>query len=130
MVKVGQPPYLECSLKGDKRFSAFYAHVNINGTISSIESFYQSYKETGVEGSIVAGWRANKGQLAKYGATRAQCRTYYSKLWNMYLEAHPELVAEAQAFNGFTDVFGKRGNCCQAEEIFHFVMRKRGFESE
>ena len=27
MIKIGEAPFLECSSKGDKRFSAFYARI-------------------------------------------------------------------------------------------------------
>lgn len=36
MVKI-----LECSTAGDKRFSAFYAKVSVNGKFDSIENHYQ-----------------------------------------------------------------------------------------
>lgn len=32
--------YLECSTKGDKRYSAFCAQITINGKTDSIEHFY------------------------------------------------------------------------------------------
>ena len=35
---------LECSSKGDKRFSSFYAKVSFYGKIDSIENIYQSVK--------------------------------------------------------------------------------------
>lgn len=35
---------LECSSKGDKRFSAFYAKIKVFGIYDSIENHYQNCK--------------------------------------------------------------------------------------
>lgn len=43
MIKHGESPYLECSSKGDKRFSAFYARLQ-NNLGRSIEEIYQGVK--------------------------------------------------------------------------------------
>ena len=41
MLSVGSPPFLECSSRGDVRFSSFYARPkSLNG--SSIEEAYQA----------------------------------------------------------------------------------------
>lgn len=37
---------LECSSRGDKRFSAFYAKVEVFSKLDSIENHYQSCKRT------------------------------------------------------------------------------------
>lgn len=42
MIKVGESPFLECSSKGDKRFSAFYARLKLFN--KTIEELYQSSK--------------------------------------------------------------------------------------
>lgn len=43
MIRVGNAPYLECSSRGDKRFSAFYARIKSLG-YKSIEELYQAKK--------------------------------------------------------------------------------------
>ena len=43
MIRHGSPPYLECSSKGDKRFSAFSARIRARGN-RSIEEVYQAAK--------------------------------------------------------------------------------------
>ncbi len=43
MIRCGMPPYLECSSKGDKRFSAFYARLEAYDS-QTIESIYQAAK--------------------------------------------------------------------------------------
>jgi hypothetical protein len=44
MLRFGHPPYLECSSRGDKRFSAFYAKPS-SGNGKSIEELYQASKK-------------------------------------------------------------------------------------
>ena len=50
---------LECSSKGDRRFSAFYAKISFYGKIDSIEHIYQSVKRD-KNGDLV-----NKGKKAE-----------------------------------------------------------------
>lgn len=59
MVKFGEAPFLECSSKGDKRFSAFSAFVNGK----SIEAQFQGAKVF-EDGSTGLHWREAKGKKA------------------------------------------------------------------
>lgn len=43
MIKHGFAPFLECSTKGDRRFSAFCAHIRSRNN-QSIEEIYQAAK--------------------------------------------------------------------------------------
>jgi len=43
MIQHGTAPFMECSSKGDKRFSAFYARVKFYGN-KTIEDLYQGSK--------------------------------------------------------------------------------------
>ena len=62
MIKHGVAPYLECSGKGDKRFSAFYARIKADRN-RSIEEIYQAAKV--FEGGITnLSWREAKGRKA------------------------------------------------------------------
>lgn len=110
MLRYGEPPYLECSTKGDKRFSAFYA--KIQGT--SIEEHYQGYKvlEDGTAGNS---WRYAKGKKA---INQEECTTYYSKLWDLYIHENPELLVVLREATGLSDMFGQEGHCCQATELW------------
>jgi hypothetical protein len=60
MVKHGVAPYLECSSKGDKRFSAFYARIKAKKN-KSIEELYQAFKIFD-DGSTGLDWREAKGR--------------------------------------------------------------------
>ena len=83
MMLYGQAPYLECSTKGDRRFSAFVAKVNGR----SIEEQYQAAKvfEGGVTGLH---WTKVKGRKAQ---NAEECAALYERLWAQYIEEHPEL---------------------------------------
>ncbi len=109
MVRHGVAPFLECSSRGDKRFSAFYA---MSGG-RCIEEVYQTAKvfEEGVDLT----WRERRGCKPLNGD---ECRVLYALLWDVYIEARPELLVVLRAATGLSDVFGKKGHCCQATELW------------
>ena len=110
MIRHGDPPYLECSSKGDRRFSAFYARVD--GL--TIEEQYQAAKRF-ADGSTGLHWRAAKG---RHAVNAAECAQRYSQLWDQYMAAHPELLTAVRAASGLSDRFGQPGHVCQATELW------------
>ena len=110
MLKFGEEPFLECSSKGDKRFSAFYAKWRGK----SIEDRYQAAKVF-EDGSTGLSWKEAKG---KKPVNAEVVRGYYSALWDHYFEENPELLEVIKQYNGFSDIFGQEGHACQAEEIY------------
>lgn len=113
MIKHGEAPYLECSSRGDKRFSAFYARPKaFNGR--SIEEIYQATKVF-EDGSTGLTWREAKGKKAK---NMELCATLYSELWDQYISENPELLAVLKAASGLSDIFGQAGHRCQATELW------------
>lgn len=76
MLKFGQPPYLECSSKGDKRFSAFYAQIQSRNN-KSIEEIYQAPKVF-EDGSTGLGWRDAKGRVC---VNIEECQNVYATPW-------------------------------------------------
>lgn len=109
MITVGKPPYLECSSKGDKRFSAFYAIVNGQ----SIEEQYQAAKV--FKDGTNFHWKKAKGRRA---SNQEEVSVLYSKLWDQYITEHPELLTVLQNAMGLSDMFGQPGHCCQAIELW------------
>src|SRR6478736_5199827 len=61
MIQHGVAPFLECSSKGDKRFSAFYARLRTENN-RTIEDLYQCSKV--INGKLVRHWREGKGKRA------------------------------------------------------------------
>ena len=110
MVKHGVAPFLECSSRGDKRFSAFYARVDGR----SIEDHYQAAKVF-ADGSTGLTWREAKG---KKPINSDEVHALYAQLWNRYIAAHPELLAVLRAASGLSDMFGQSGHACQATELW------------
>ena len=113
MIKHGEAPYLECSSKGDKRFSAFYARIPALGN-KSIEELYQA-KKVFEDGSTGLSWREAKGQKA---INQQECSEYYSSLWDIYMMANPDLMDILVNTTGVSDLFGQEGHCCQATELW------------
>jgi hypothetical protein len=111
MIRHGVAPFLECSTKGDKRFSAFCAFVNGQ----SIEAQYQAAK---VFASGVSGlhWREAKG---KHFVNVKECAELYTKLWRQYIAENPELLCVIVNATGLSDIFGQPFHVCQATELWH-----------
>lgn len=112
MIKHGEPPYLECSSKGDKRFSAFYAKMSF-APFKTIEESYQASKifEDGSTGLSI---KEAKGRKA---INQEFCSKYYSKLWDQYISEN-NLLPVLKAASGLSDMFGQEGRCCQATELW------------
>lgn len=112
MVRHGEAPFLECSSRGDKRFSAFFAKVRGK----SIEQRYQEAKDLGdAEANAYLGWKKRQGLPA---VNAEECRALYAALWDEYIDARPELLPVLKAATGLSDVFGKEGHACQATELW------------
>lgn len=112
MLKFGKAPYLECSSKGDKRFSAFYARpVSLKG--KSIEESYQGMKVF-ADGSTGLNWREAKGKKA---INAKECAIAYDKWWREWVEEQNLLPVLISA-TGLSDIFGQKGHVCQAEVLW------------
>lgn len=120
MIKVGFEPILECSSKnpeGDKRFSAFYARIAKRGN-RTIEEIYQASKvfKNGDTGLSI---QSAKGRAA---VNMTECAELYSLLWDEYFEENPDLYKVIARYRGFSDIFGKAGSVCQANEVYrHWI---------
>jgi len=110
MIQHGVAPFLECSSKGDHRFSAFYARVNGR----SIEEQYQAAKIF-ADGRTGLSWQEAKGLKA---VNQEELAKLYSKLWDQYIAEHPELLEVLKQASGLSDVFGQSGHACQATELW------------
>lgn len=112
MVKCGVALYLECSSRGDKRFSAFFAKpASLNGI--SIEAAYQAMKVF-PDGSTGLHWRKAKGKRA---VNQEDCAQAYFLWWVEYV-AENDLLGILKAATGLSDMFGAPGSVCQAEVLW------------
>lgn len=121
MIRHGTPPYLECSSRGDYRFSAFRARIKGRGW-RSIESIYQSSKifpkdTPGVnpETGHMWSWMDAKG---KASVNQAELNDLYEILWREYLTENPSFLEVIKSATGLSDVFGQPGRCCQATSLW------------
>lgn len=110
MMQYGKPPFLECSSRGDKRFSPFYATVNGR----SIEEQYQAAKIFD-DGSTGLYWKKAKGRRA---VNAAECAILYEKLWRQYLQERPGLLDILKRASGLSDMFATKGTVNQAEVLW------------
>lgn len=111
---------LECSSKGDKRFSAMYAQVKAFGVTDTIENHYQKCKRTGT--SATKGQPVDHIVLIRRKFPATMLTAWYRMLWIRYLDNNPDLVEYARQFDEFTDMFrGKNTINCQADVIRDYI---------
>jgi hypothetical protein len=110
MLTYGKPPFLECSTRGDKRFSPFYASVNG----CSIEVQYQAAKIF-EDGSTGLHWKKAKGRRA---TNSEECKILYEKLWRQYLSERPALMDILKKASGLSDIFARKDAVNQAEVLW------------
>jgi hypothetical protein len=110
MTSYGSAPFLECSSKGDKRFSAFYACVNGR----SIEEQYQAAKVF-EGGSTGLHWRKAKGRKP---INTSECAALYEKLWRQYISENPELLDVLKKASVLSDMFAREGGVNQAHVLW------------
>lgn len=122
---------LQCHSKGDKRFSALYAQVEINGVVDTIERWYQGCKRD-LHGECVG-----KGQPVDHivwkGVKRpaSDLTPLYEWLWRQYFTQNPQLLVEAAKYDEFVDIFKGKSINCQADIIKKLVIEyKKNKEEE
>jgi hypothetical protein len=126
---------LECSTKGDKRFSAWYANVIVYGQTNSIEQHYQFSKVFMLNGQQTSftdvkyikhiQYQGNKPitfRVNKCMFDISLLSAWYKSLWLKYLDANPDLVQFASQYSTFTDMFSKKGSLnSQADVIRQYI---------
>jgi hypothetical protein len=117
MIVVGDPSNcLECSSKGDRRFSALYAKIKRRNNLT-IETLYQARKLFRINGELVSGLSFKEAK-GKKPLNIEDCKEFYRLLWSEYFQENPHLFLTIKQYTGFSDIFGRPGSVCQAEEIY------------
>lgn len=122
MIRHGEPPYLEASSAGDKRFSAFFARIATRD-FRSIEEIYQSSKIF-EDGKPVSNWKDAKGKKA---INQGYLSGLYITLWREYIEENQHLVPILINATGISDKYGQSNHECQATSLWiirHEYIRK------
>ena len=113
MIRHGKAPYLECSSRGDKRFSSFYARpASLYGM--SIEEAYQAMKVL-EDGSTGLTWRAAKG---KHPINAEACAVAFATWWREWVDEQ-DLMPVLKKASGLSDRFGQRWHQCQATVLWN-----------
>lgn len=116
MLRFGEAPFLECSSRGDKRFSAFYARIKFRNN-KTIEELYQARKMFRIGDHLFSGLSIKEAK-GKKPVNIDDCKSFYSQLWDEFISENSDLLLVIKEYNGFSDIFGQEGHQCQAEEIF------------
>lgn len=117
---------LECSSKGDKRFSALYAKINFLGVYDTIENHYQKCKRKSNNQKVKKGEKPDYIIVNNHKLTTNFLTPLYKLLWFIYLEKNEELVQYASSFDTFSDMFkGKNTINSQAEVIREYIQNKK-----
>lgn len=117
MIKHGEAPFLECSSRGFKPFSAFYAKVKCRNN-KSIEEIYQGAKIF-EDGRTGLSWKEAKGKKA---VNQEEVTKLYHELWLLYLIENPNLIEKLENASGLSDMFGQKGHCCQATTLWEIKL--------
>lgn len=117
---------LECSSRGNKKFSALYAKVKVFGKTDTIENHYQSCKGFYTYRGDPKGKFPDYLNIGKLKLDSEYLSQYYDILWIVYLDNHPELVKLASQYDDFSDMFKSRKSiCCQADTIRKYIKNGR-----
>lgn len=116
---------LECSSKGDKRFSAFYAYISVFGLNKSIENHYQGCKGFNVEPIKRKGAKPDYIIINGNRYDVKYLTPFYKLLWVKYLDEHPKLVEYAKQFDDYNDIFKGHSINCQADVIRQYTKQGR-----
>lgn len=114
MIRHGEPPFLECSSRGDIRFSAFGARIKSRGN-KMIEAIYQGSKVF-EDGTTGCDWRTAKKRGTPVNVDYV--RRLYSQLWDEYIAENEHLLPIILNASGLSDMFGQQGHACQATELW------------
>ena len=126
---------LECSSAGDARFSAYYAQVEIDGVMQSIEEHYQLSKRFRMpDGKYIVPKRVDEAKgkhpmhFVAYGLPYQPefLTAWYTYLWIQYLDDNPMLVGILSHYDDYSDQFKTSSTInCQADVIRDYMFLGR-----
>lgn len=132
---------LECSTKGDIRFSAFGAEVELFGKTATIEEHYQLAKRfVGGDGKVftpksIYDVKGKNNKIKDKELTWIVVGScvfppefrveFYKLMWLKYLDQNPELLAYASRFDDYNDIFKGKSLICQADCIRQYIKEGR-----
>lgn len=129
---------LECSTKGDKRFSAFGARVEVFGVNDFIEFHYFfakkfndyripknpqnfSWKNRILYIKAIKGAEPDYLMINGHRYDIKYMHQWYHLLWIKYLDNNPHLVEYLKLFDDYNDIFKGKSGICQADSIRKYI---------
>lgn len=132
---------LECSTKGDTRFSALCAKIEVNGVFGFIEDHYQLSKRLmGSDGKLIApkvreevkGKDKRKDPVVAFQVGGIlipidYLSMYFKLLWYKYLKTNQSLEKVLELYDDYNDIYkGKTTLNCQADVIREYMQDNNG----
>ena len=117
---------LECSSKGDRRFSSLYAQVIAFNTLASIEHHYQQSKRDANGNPVSKGKPVDHMVLNNIKLEARFLTQWYNLLWIKYLDNNPKLVDVLKRYDDYSDCFKGRAINCQADTIRAYMQNRTG----
>lgn len=96
---------LQCHSKGDRRFSALYAKVTIDGKTDTIENFYQKSKRNKNGLPVKKGEPVTYMEFRKLKLPPYFLSDFYDLLWIQYFIENKDLYDYAKTFDDYRDIF-------------------------
>lgn len=132
---------LECSTKGDRRFSSLCAKIEVNGVFDFIEEHYQLSKRLmGNNGKLIVpktkeevkGKRKRKEPLVAFEVGGIlipvdYLSMYFKLLWYKYLKTNLSLEKVLELYDDYNDIYKSKTTFnCQADVIREYMQDNRG----
>lgn len=127
---------LECSSKGDKKFSALYVKISVNNVLDTIENHYQKakvFKDENNELTQYKDWKMAKGKkpvafkISEYYLPLKFGKMFYNMMWYKYLKNNPSLIKILEDYDDYNDIFKTKDTVvCQSDVIREFMQDELG----
>ena len=115
----------ECSSRGYKPASAFYAKVKCFDKLDSIENHYQSVKRDKYGNKVKKGQRVDHIEIYGRHLSPVYLTPFYKLLWVKYLDNNPNVVEYLSNFDDYNDMFKGQSINCQADVIRQYMKQGR-----
>lgn len=129
---------LECSSKGDKRFSALFCNTNVNGVLDTIEKHYQLSKvfidlktNNPIRFNTInkikqAQYLTNKYSLIGFNVkgkfiSLAYMTMWYYSLWYKHFCINKDKINIVKKYDFFTDCFAKPNTMNSQADVMYFI---------
>lgn len=119
---------MECSVKGDVRFSPQFAKVKIFGSYDTIENHYLSCQKTVNNRRTPIGEEPHHLVIHFMYIDKKYLSSFLKIMWIKYLDEHPELISVLKDYDMYTDMFdGVLTKDSQADILKNYIQNGREY---